>query len=96
VKTYSHEEANKHRALFCGDQVRAILVRGQRNDIEIIQWTGTQWAVVKSYDSMSNNYAYSQAGEYAERLAKQLDRRPTLPAPPTDAKIAPWPRTSTT
>jgi hypothetical protein len=69
VKRYSPDDADKCKTLVSGDRVRAII---QGDNVEVIRRDGPAWVVVKSYNSMSNNYAYTDAREYAQQLKKQL------------------------
>jgi len=68
---YEHSEALKYRPIFEGRKVRVIVPNDQ---VEVLQWTGAVWSVVRSYDRMSDDYAFTNAREYAERLSKNLNQ----------------------
>jgi len=65
---YEHLEALKFRPIFEGQKVRVIC---PNNQVEVLHWTGSVWSVVGRYDCRSDDYAFTNAREHAERLTKQ-------------------------
>jgi hypothetical protein len=51
------------------------------DDIEVQAMVGDEWVAMKTFNSISDDYAYLNAREWAERLAQSAKRR----AAPVDA-----------
>lgn len=47
----------------------------QENDVLVQRRDGSDWITVGSYNSLSNDYAYTSAREDAARLARRLEGR---------------------
>jgi len=67
---YEHLEALRFRPIFEGRNVRVIC---PDQHVEVLQWAGSMWSVVGRYDRMSDDYAFTNAREHAERLDKRIN-----------------------
>lgn len=65
---YSYPGSNGGRPT----RVRTIPVNPQEGDDVIVeQSNGTEYVKVRSFNSLSNDYAYTSAGEYAKQIASK-------------------------
>jgi hypothetical protein len=42
------------------------------NDVQVQRFLDFEWKMVRGYNSMSDDYAYTNAKEYAQRLAESV------------------------